>query len=436
MLLIFLSLMIWAVQDPDVGALAEAGDIEGLAQAFAAGADLERSSMGAPPVHRAAAAGRTETVAWLIERGISVDAVDAFDHTPSMRAAEGGHLDLLRYLHERGADFDRTDELGRTALLCAIDAERAAVVRYLIEEVEVNILRRDAYGRDALDYGMELKDPALRDFVAQRVRAAYVAAPYLTAEGKRKMTREETLTLLEEGMLTKKVADRVRTALASDQPLPEIPLRKSSPGGKRLTRETLLEQYEAEELPEVMMRVVTEALENGTPLPIPPPLEMKPEALAALSREAIAAGRVLRDLTTDKPIDLTRYRGKVLLLDFWATWCKPCIAALPDLRRFHARYENEPFRLLSITVDEDVAAARTMARRKNMVWDNARDPSAGPLARELFATPGMPTFIVIDADGRKRLHVPGFSREIMRALEEAIEDALDDARTRPSEPGR
>ena len=67
---------------------------------------------------------------------------------------------------------------------------------------------------------------------------------------------------------------------------------------------------------------------------------------------------------------LSAYRGRVLLLDFWATWCVPCIDVLPELRQLVADLPADRFALLAISVDEDLTTVTEFMTDEPMPWEN------------------------------------------------------------------
>lgn len=89
--------------------------------------------------------------------------------------------------------------------------------------------------------------------------------------------------------------------------------------------------------------------------------------------------------------------GKVVLFDFWATWCPPCIAALPDLRRLHSFAKDRPIEIVSVSVDEDSDKLRRFVSENDMSWAVVHDET-GEL-RSYFGVQGYPTYILIDPDG-------------------------------------
>lgn len=98
-------------------------------------------------------------------------------------------------------------------------------------------------------------------------------------------------------------------------------------------------------------------------------------------------------------ISLDSLAGKVVLIDFWATWCAPCMEALPHIRDIARRFEDQPLVVLSVSLDKDERAWRAAAEKNHMTWPQYRDGSVdGPIARS-FNVRGIPATFTIDADG-------------------------------------
>ena len=123
-----------------------------------------------------------------------------------------------------------------------------------------------------------------------------------------------------------------------------------------------------------------------------------------------------------KALDLTRYEGKVVYLDFWASWCKPCQKSFPWMNSLLEKYPAESFALVTINLDEDAKAMNYFLGKVKAKFDIYHDPS-GKIA-EKFDLQGMPTSYLIDATGKVvRTHVGFYEKETDR-YEREIEALL------------
>jgi thiol-disulfide isomerase/thioredoxin len=92
-------------------------------------------------------------------------------------------------------------------------------------------------------------------------------------------------------------------------------------------------------------------------------------------------------------------QGKVVLLDFWATWCAPCREALPHIRQVAKKFQGEPLVILSVILDSEEQNWKAFIVKNEMTWPQYRDGSFnGPIAR-MFAVNAIPHTFTIDADG-------------------------------------
>ena len=96
---------------------------------------------------------------------------------------------------------------------------------------------------------------------------------------------------------------------------------------------------------------------------------------------------------------LSQYRGNVLLLDFWATWCVPCIASLPDIERLSETLGDLDFQVITISVDETVELVEEfMESRSDLPYINWYVGPESKLYND-WSIQGLPTYIVVDRDG-------------------------------------
>jgi len=110
----------------------------------------------------------------------------------------------------------------------------------------------------------------------------------------------------------------------------------------------------------------------------------------------------------DRPVALADLRGKVVCLDFWASWCAPCKAALPALDAIARRHADAGLVVLAVDIDTDRAAAeRFVAERlPDTAMTLLRDPGGDLFKR--FGASGMPALYVLDRDGTVRAAESGY----------------------------
>ena len=128
------------------------------------------------------------------------------------------------------------------------------------------------------------------------------------------------------------------------------------------------------------------------------------EAEADLIRtiEHATAGGTALDMTgrrLDGAEDsLSAYRGRVVLIDFWATWCRPCIDVLPELRELVSELPAGRFTLLAISVDERLETVTTLIEREPMPWINWHVGIDSDIERA-WDVRGFPTYVLVDEQG-------------------------------------
>ncbi|MGO8796599.1 MAG: redoxin domain-containing protein [Candidatus Sulfotelmatobacter sp.] len=98
-------------------------------------------------------------------------------------------------------------------------------------------------------------------------------------------------------------------------------------------------------------------------------------------------------------ISMDELQGKVVLIDFWATWCPPCRAALPHIQEITRKFQGEPLLVLSISLDENEKQWKDFIAKNEMTWPQYRDGRfTGPIAT-MFGVHSIPHTFTIDPDG-------------------------------------
>ena len=131
-------------------------------------------------------------------------------------------------------------------------------------------------------------------------------------------------------------------------------------------------------------------------------------------------------------VSLEDLRGKVLLLDFWGTWCPPCVASVPALRDLQRRFAKEPqFKMISVSSDSDEPKWRGFIDKNQMGWTQYLDRDHH--VQRAFDVRAFPTYILIDAEGIVRFREITSSWEHTGDLPDAIKKYLKLAARGPSE---
>ena len=121
-----------------------------------------------------------------------------------------------------------------------------------------------------------------------------------------------------------------------------------------------------------------------------------------------------------KKVSLSDFRGKIVVMNFWATWCPPCIEEMPSMEKLHQRFKGEDFVLLAINAEENGrAAVEKFLKKKSFTFPILLDEDA--VVQQLFNIYRLPETLIINRNGEIVTKVLGgrdwMDSEILRVLD-------------------
>ena len=151
-------------------------------------------------------------------------------------------------------------------------------------------------------------------------------------------------------------------------------------------------------------------------------------ALGSVASHAVGIREEAPDFTL-KSLDgsnlrLEEYRGQVVLINFWASWCGPCRQEMPLLDRLHHRYEDTGFAVLGVNVEGEVAPAQKIVDKTNVTFPVLIDEKQK--VSEMYSLEAMPSTVVVDRDGVIRyIHLgykPGDEEKYVEVVKQLIRE--------------
>lgn len=144
---------------------------------------------------------------------------------------------------------------------------------------------------------------------------------------------------------------------------------------------------------------------------------------------AVGVGDVAPNCDSAKSFDMTplaaeRFRGKVILIDFWATWCPPCKKSMPFLNSTRNALSADGFEVIAINVDEDSHEAQAYLKSNPVDYPQFFDPDG--TCPQIFGVKAMPSSYLIDKNGKIRKVHLGFRDEDKPELENTIKNLLSE----------
>jgi thiol-disulfide isomerase/thioredoxin len=157
-----------------------------------------------------------------------------------------------------------------------------------------------------------------------------------------------------------------------------------------------------------------------------PAIRSRVEEVAGTARRLMLPGRPMQitgTLLSGEPFDQRSLAGKVVLVDFWATWCGPCVAEIGNLRHEYAKWHDRGFEVVGVSLDEDRDSLEQFVQAKQIPWPILFEEPQGrgwrhPLA-SYYGITGIPTVVLIGRDG-KVITLDARGKKLAVALEQLL----------------
>jgi peroxiredoxin len=152
--------------------------------------------------------------------------------------------------------------------------------------------------------------------------------------------------------------------------------------------------------------------------------------IVALPALAISSSAPAPDFTlasrAGKPVSLAQFKGQVVMINFWATWCGPCRQEMPHLEAIHKKYSKMGFTMLGVNVEPDPKAASAWLAKQGTPVSFPILFDTDSKVSKLYSVAGMPSTVIVDRKGKVRVlhkgYKPGDENEYLNSIRTLIRE--------------
>jgi len=153
----------------------------------------------------------------------------------------------------------------------------------------------------------------------------------------------------------------------------------------------------------------------------------------------ISVGQQAPDFTikdaSGKPVKLSDSRGKLVFLNFWATWCEPCVDEMPEMNTLNEKFKDRKFQMMAVSVDNSWDVVKDFYEKHALDMPTYLDP--GQQVRSLFNVHGYPETFIIDRNGSVLKYIIGPQHwsdpKVMAMIESMVKDQETNTTSVPNE---